>query len=181
MKRLLVLAAGLLLLAPGLRAQVTADLKVGYIDSQAILEQSPAAQAAAQQFDQEVADLRAEVDSMGQELEQMIQSYEAQQGTMSPENRAQREQAILEKRGEYQQRVQELQQQASQRQAELVQPVMDEISEVIEEIRAEGSYHLIFDVAAGSIISADPSLDITDEVLRRLRARSDTGDQPSGG
>ena len=47
---------------------------------------------------------------------------------------------------------------------------MDRISDVIEQIREEGNYALILDVAAGSIISADPSLDLTEEVIRRLQA-----------
>ena len=49
---------------------------------------------------------------------------------------------------------------------------MDEITAVIEELREEGSYALILDVAAGSIVSADPTLDVTEEVIRRL------GDRP---
>jgi Skp family chaperone for outer membrane proteins len=49
---------------------------------------------------------------------------------------------------------------------------MDKITAVIETMREEGNYALILDVAAGSIISADPSLDLTQEVLRRLQAAS---------
>ena len=54
---------------------------------------------------------------------------------------------------------------------------MDEISRVIEALRVEQSYHIIFDVAAGSIIAADPTLDITDEIVRRLQA---AGTAPGG-
>ena len=68
----------------------------------------------------------------------------------------------------------------SQRQAELVQPVMDLINQVIDAIRSEGDYALIFDVSAGSIIAADPSLDLTEEVIRRLRAQDLPSGPPSG-
>ena len=71
----------------------------------------------------------------------------------------------------------QIDQQAQVRQAELIQPVMDRITTVIEALREEGAYSLIFDVAAQGIISADPSLDLTQEVIRRLTA---TG-LPSGG
>jgi Skp family chaperone for outer membrane proteins len=40
---------------------------------------------------------------------------------------------------------------------------------VIEDVRREGNYALIFDTAAGAIITADPGLDLTDQVLERLR------------
>ena len=46
---------------------------------------------------------------------------------------------------------------------------MDRITEVIEAIREEGNYALILDVAAGSIISADPALDLTQQVITRLQ------------
>jgi Skp family chaperone for outer membrane proteins len=42
---------------------------------------------------------------------------------------------------------------------------------VIETLREEGQYSLILDVAAGSIISADSTLDLTPEVIRRLGAQ----------
>jgi Skp family chaperone for outer membrane proteins len=45
---------------------------------------------------------------------------------------------------------------------------MDRITVVIEALREEGQYSLILDVAAGSIISADSTLDLTPEVIRRL-------------
>ena len=63
---------------------------------------------------------------------------------------------------------------AGQRQQELVQPVMDRINEVIEEIREEGSYAIIFDVAGGGVVAADSALDLTQEVIRRLQASGET-------
>ncbi len=52
---------------------------------------------------------------------------------------------------------------------------MDQITAVIETLREEGQYSLILDVAAGSIISADSTLDLTDEVMRRLGESSEPG------
>jgi Skp family chaperone for outer membrane proteins len=43
------------------------------------------------------------------------------------------------------------------------------MSLVIEQVREEGSYALIFDTASRAIIAADPALDLTEEVLRRLQ------------
>ena len=34
----------------------------------------------------------------------------------------------------------------------------------------EGAYSLILDVAAGSIVSADPALDLTQQVISRLQS-----------
>jgi outer membrane protein len=93
---------------------------------------------------------------------------------LSPAAKTQRQEEIRQRQQEYQTRVEALESQAGQRQQQLVQPVMDRVNKVIEEIRAEGSYSFIFDVAGGSIIAADPRLDLTEEVLRRLRAAAGT-------
>lgn len=143
-------------------------LKIGYINSQQILAGSSEAAAAQQQFDREMQGYQAEVQQLEDEITGMQQRLEQQQLTLSPEARASREQQIQTKVTEYQTRTQQLQQLAEQRRAELIQPVMDRITVIIEGVREEGQYSLILDVAAGAIISADTTLDLTPEVIRRL-------------
>ena len=162
---------------PALAFAVTAaaaeaqTLKIGYINSQQILASSSEAAAAEQQFTQEMQTFQAEVQALEEEITGMQQRLQQQQLTLSPEARANREQQIQAKLQEYQTRTTELQQMADQRRAELVQPVMDRITVVIETLREEGQYSLILDVAAGSIISADSTLDLTPEIIRRLGAQ----------
>jgi outer membrane protein len=146
-------------------------LKIGYINSQQILASSTEAAAAEQQFTREMQTFQTEVQALEDEITGMQQRLQQQQLTLSPEARANREQQIQAKLQEYQTRTTELQQMADQRRAELVQPVMDRITVVIETLREEGQYSLILDVAAGSIISADSTLDLTPEVIRRLGAQ----------
>ncbi len=144
-------------------------LKIGYINSQQILQSAPGAAAANEAFQKDMAGYEAEAQRLQEELVGMQQDLERQQLTLSPEAKRNREQQIQQKAQSAQARMQQLDQLATQRREELIQPVMDRISEVIEQIREEGNYALILDVAAGSIISADPSLDLTDEVVRRLQ------------
>jgi len=181
MHRHILFAAGLFFAASATGIQAQSDgLKIGYIDSRVIMEQAPGAQEASQQFNQDMEQFRAEVEAMAEQLDSMITQYEQQRLTLSPEARQQREQTIQTRRQEYQQRVTQLDQMATQRQQELAQPIMDRINQVIETMRAEGSYHLIFDVAAGAIIAADPSLNLTDEVIRRLKADTTGASGPAG-
>lgn len=165
----LALAAGV---APA-RAQTApaAALKVGYINSAVLLEEAPGAKEASEQFDRELQGMYAEMERMSAELQELVESYQRQQMMLSAAAKTQREQEIQLKQQQAATRQQELETQAGQRQAELVEPITEAVNAVIEQIRAEGSYAFIFDVAAGSIIAADPSLDLTPEVLRRLRAQ----------
>jgi len=178
-KKFLMPVLLLLALAPALQAQT--QLKVGYIDSQAILNQDPAARQAQAQFEEDLARYRAEVDQIGQELQTLIGQYEQQEAMLSETAKANRQEEIRLKQTQYQQRISELEQQAGLRQAELVEPVMERINAVIEDIRADGSYSIIFDVAAQGIIAADPALDLTAEVVRRLQAGAATAGNPGRG
>ena len=159
------------LLAGSAEAQT---LRIGYLNSQQILASSPEATAAQQQFDQEMQRFQAEVQQLETEITGMQQRLEQQQLTLSPEAKASREQQLQAKVTEYQTRTTQLQQLADQRRNELIQPVMDRITVVIEALREEGQYSLILDVAAGSIISADSTLDLTSEVISRLGAAPET-------
>jgi outer membrane protein len=178
MKYLLPLLSILLLAS---RAQAQMTVRIGYIDSQQILNQDPSAQEAQQQFEADLARYRAEVDQIGQELQGLISRYEQQQSMLSEEAKSNRQEEIRLKQTQYQQRISELEQQAGARQAELVEPVMGRINAVIEDIRADGGYSMIFDVAAQGIIAADPALDLTAEVIRRLQAGAATAGNPGVG
>lgn len=158
-------ALALLLVAGAAEAQ---SLKIGYINSQEVLASAPGAEQAGQQFDAEMQQYQAEVAQLEDELNGMQQRLQQQQLTLSPEAKANREQQLQAAVAEYQQRTTQLQEVANTRRAELIQPVMDNITAVIELLREEGAYSLILDVAAGSIISADPALDLTPLVIERL-------------
>ncbi len=169
MKRTLFAAAGLVL-ALGMPREAVAQVKIGYINSQSILAETPGAREAQAQFDEDLQSFRSEVEEMATELETLVQQYEQQQALLSPSAKQQREANIRSKQQAYQERLAAIDQRAGQRQQELVQPMMDKINQAIEQIRAEDNYALIFDVTAGGVVAADPALDLTREVIRRLQA-----------
>jgi outer membrane protein len=166
----IAIAATAFMLALGSPQGVSAQAKIGYINSQSILAEAPGAKEAQTKFDSDMQAYRTEVQQMQTELETLVKQYETQQAMLSPSAKQQRETDIRTKQAAYQERLAAIDQRAGQRQQELVQPVMDKINQVIEQIRAEGTYALIFDVSAGGVVAADPGLDLTPEVIRRLKA-----------
>lgn len=144
--------------------------KVGYINSNTILQEAPGAKEARDQLEREMAQVRTRLQQMEDSLRLMREQYERQQLTLSPQAKQERQTAINQYFENYQRVFQDAQAQVSRRQEELLQPLMGRVNQVIDQIRREGDYALIFDVAAGAIIAADPALDLTNEVLRRLKA-----------
>jgi outer membrane protein len=163
-----LIALAFMLVPASVEAQT---LRIAYLNSQEVMSAAPGSAEAQAQFDAEMRGYQAEIEQLEEELRGLEQQYQQQQLTLSPEARQNREQQIQARIQQYQQRGTQLQEQAARRRAELVQPVMDEITEVIEELREQENYALILDVAAGSIVSADPALDVTEEVIRRLNSR----------
>ena len=153
-------------------------LKIGYIDVQQILAVAPGAEEASLQFDQEMQGYQSEITALEEEINGMQQRLQQQQLTLSPEAKANREQQLQAKLTEYQQRTTQLQELANQRRAALIQPVMDNINAAIEAVREEGSYSLILDLTAGSIVAADPALDVTQIVIEKLQ--TSVGAEPGG-
>jgi outer membrane protein len=168
-RHLLATFAILLVAAGSVRAQ-EAGLKIGFINSQLVLENDPQFIEAQEQFNQELEVIRQEVEAKEMALDSLIRGFEQQQLSMSPATRQERQAAIATTQGEYQQQVTQLQQQAERRQQEIVQPVMERINQVIEELRVEGQYTIILDIASGAILAADQGLDLTQELIRRLQS-----------
>jgi outer membrane protein len=162
-------AAGIALLA---RPAAGQGQKIGYIDSGHIISEAPGAKEAQATFEKDMARYKAELKSMEDSLKVLMSDYEAKQVMLSPDAKKTREEAIRQKQGAYQQRAAELEDQANRRQSELVEPIMTKLNKVLMDLRKEGNFAMIFDVAKGGVVAADSSFDLSGEVLTRLRAVS---------
>ncbi len=162
-----VVFSGILLTEGAAEAQ---SPRFGYINLQQILAEAPGTGDAQQTFEREMDSYRAELERLETELETLQDNFDRQQGTMTAAVREQRQAEMQQKFVVYQGRRMELEETAQRRQNELVGPIMTRILEVTELIRAEGNYAIIFDAAAGAMVTADRSLDLTAQVLQRMRA-----------
>jgi outer membrane protein len=149
---------------------------VVFLDSDRLGQQAPSLQEARQRMQSEMTRLESQAElalaPLQEEFQRMAQDFQQQQGMMTAERRQQQQQALAQKQQEIQRRGAEFEQQAAQKQNEILGPALERINQVIDQLRQERGYAFILDVAAGGVIAADPSLDITNEVLRRLNAQA---------
>ena len=151
-------------------AAAPANTRIGYVNSQRIMPQAPGFVDAQQTAETETEGVKAQVQKMSDSLDRMVQDYRKAQATLTPAQRAQREQAISGKQQEYQQRAAALEARAQQHQAELFQPIREQIGGIIEALRTEGGYAVILDVGNqfNVVVAVDTTLDLTDRVLAKL-------------
>ena len=66
----------------------------------------------------------------------------------------------------------DVQQELGLRQNELTMEITEMIGQIIEVVGEEGGYTLIFNAIQSGLVYIGPTLDITDEIIRRLNAMS---------
>lgn len=172
MKKLLsfvaVLAAATAAAAAPAQAQA-GGLKVGFVNSQRILAETPGLQSAQATLQRELPGFRAGVDSLEQRFNAAQQAFQQQQGSLTAQAREQRQNELAQQYQALQQRAQQAQERAAQRQEQLVGPVMQQINQAIEAVRREGGYTMVIDSSTGGILAVDPAADLTERVLARVR------------
>lgn len=151
-----------------------------FVNSQELLERAPGAAEAQRTWESQLQEYRREIQDLAGELDSLQRAYQRQESMLSEQARRQRQQEIVEKQREFRSRQMELEERAGQRQQELLRPILEEVREVLQDVREERGYRMVFDVAAAGVLSADPSLDITDLVLARMRARAGEGGGEGG-
>lgn len=167
MIRSIALAFTAVLLAAGTAAaQQAAPLRVAYVNTQAVLAQTPARATAETEFNRQFAPYRAEVARMDSTLQAMIAGFD--QNAPQPQ-RDTRAREIQERQTQYQQRMEAIEDTAAAVRQRLLQPIFTQLERALEEVRREGGFALIFDVGQGqTIVAADTTLDVTPRVITKM-------------
>lgn len=146
--------------------------KYALIDMDYILSQIPQYEMANEQLEQISHRWQAEVESKDAEAQQLYKQYQADQVFLTPEQKEERQNAILAK----EQEVQMLRTkyfgpdgELFQKRNSLVGHIQDDIYEAVKEIAEKNNFVMVIDRAsAESIIYASPKIDISKEVLKKM-------------
>ena len=151
-------------------ASAQGPTKIGYVDSRVILRDAPGAAEVTQTLQKELTSWRAQLAASEDSIKTMVTDFEKQSLVMSPDAKQKKQADILARQNSFQARYEELQQKATERQKELLTPIMDRVQAAITELRTAEGYAIIFDSATEAMVAADPTLDLTQKVLARLKA-----------
>jgi len=149
-----------------------AQQKIGYIDSQYILDRLPEYQTVQQKLDQVEQQWRSEIQEARDRVEELRQEYQARELLYTDEEREQRKQEITEARRE----VESLRQryfgpdgQLFSRQRELMRPIQERILAAVEEVATSEGYDYVLDQSGDVLFMfARDQYDLSDTVLREL-------------
>ena len=158
-----------LLFAIGMTANAQ---KFALIDMEYILKNIPAYQSATEELDQASRQWQSEVEKLGKEAKGLYDSYQASIKTLSDAQKSKKEEEIVAKEksaAELRRKYFGPEGELFKKREALMQPIQDEIYEAVKAISTQKGYDMVIDRASATgIIFANPRIDISDEILRKL-------------
>jgi len=165
MKRILIAIVALL---AGL-GPLSAQQKIGYIDSETIFSGIPAYVAAQNQLNALSDKYKAAIETELGKIETLYQNYQSSRSSMSANQRQNAENEIISK-----ERVVQEKQKIyfgedgimAKKAEELLKPIQQQVDAAIAQLAALGAYDMIIDVSAmQGVVYKNPDLDLSQQVL----------------
>lgn len=149
-----------------------AQLKIGYVNSNKVLEVYKEAIDVRKKLQELDAQWQREAKDMEKQVKDMQDQLEAQSLLLSEERKNEKQQEIQTLYMKYQQFLNEKwgqQGEGVKKEVEFIQPVYDKINKAIQKIGLELGYNYIFDVVAGNILYAsEDQPDLTEKLIEEL-------------
>jgi outer membrane protein len=146
--------------------------KIGYVDSEYILNKHPDYKKVQEEMSAIGAEWRKEAQSLTKEIQEMYNALKAEEVLLTEEMYEERTAQIREKEkaaNAFNNRVFGTNGQFYQKQAELLQPLQSKIFDAIERVSRKNNLAILFDKASGlSMIYTDPRHDYSDFVIEEL-------------
>jgi outer membrane protein len=170
MKRILVSS---LLLFAVFSCLSFAQVKIGYVDSDAIMDKLPDAQDARQKLDVLVQEWQGELNKIENTWKTKYDDYEKRKLIMTDQSRAELEAELvkLEKQiSDYREKKFGTNGEMFQKQDELMKPVQNKVFSAIKDVAQEEDYDYVFDRSGDILLLyAKDKYDITIKVLNKLK------------
>ncbi len=167
--RLSAYVIGVALIIPfGLSGQ----LKIGYIDSNRIMQEYEDVRDAQANLEKETRRLQVEYNTYIERLDSLNREFERQRLLLSNEKIREKEQeiqALYQTTQAFQQSKFGPEGELYRYQARLMAPLLETVDAAVKKIGAERSFDYIIDAAGGALVYALPSHDLTEDVIIELR------------
>lgn len=145
-----------------------AQSKIGFVNTERILRDSAPALRAQKKLEAEFAKRSAALQKSEQKLQDMQDELNKNALTLSGSQRREKEREFADMSRDLQRRRREFSEDLNQRKNEELANVIDEANRVIRQLAQKEHYDIIFQDA----VYASPRIDITDQVLKALAAKS---------
>ncbi len=164
------------MIAGAVMVPVQETMKLGFIDSQAVIGAYPGTADAQATFNTENSAWERQAQDMQAEVNQLNQELERQSMAMTEARRTQLTAELQTRYTDYQTFIDEVWGQTGRaylRNQELMAPIVEKVNALLEQVGQDEGWDYIFDAASGGLVYADSAYDLTPRVIELMG----TGDE----
>ena len=141
-----------------------AEGKIGFVNSQKILNEAPQAARAKKKIEKDFERRDQDLQRMAKQLQGLQESLDKNSVTMAESERRAKEREFGELNRDFQRKQREFREDLSQRQNEEMAAIFERVNEIIKQVAEAEKFDIIFQEA----VYASPRIDITDKVIKAL-------------
>ena len=158
------LLVALMIALPASYVAAADSVKIGYVNTQRIFRDAPAAVKAAKKIEAEFSRRDQELQGMAKQLQGMQETLEKNAVTMGEADRRAKEKELNELSREFQRKQREFREDLNLRQNEENAAIIEKANKAIKQLAESEKYDLIVQ----DVVWASPKLDITDKIIKAL-------------
>ena len=162
MNKLLISIAALTLAVAA--APALAETKIGFVNGQKVINESPQAAKAKKKLEKEFEKRDQDLQKLAKQLQGMQEGLEKNAVTMSEADRRNKEREFNDLNRDFQRKQREFREDLNLRQNEEMAGIYERVNKIIKQVAEAEKYDLI--IQEGVYVS--PKLDITDKVIKAL-------------
>jgi outer membrane protein len=163
-KFVLFFALGLLLGITNLKAQT---VKLGYVNSQELLQLMPEVSKADTALKVYAKSFQDQLDAMSKEYDKKVKEFQDSEKTMSDAVKEVKYKEIQQLQERMQSTNESAQEKVSTKRQELYKPLLEKADKAIKDVAKEKGYSYVFDASAGTLLFANDS----DNILPLVKAK----------
>ncbi|MES2502807.1 MAG: OmpH family outer membrane protein [Pseudomonadota bacterium] len=161
-----IVSASLFALVTSLSSNVVAaELKVGYVQVDKILQEAPQTAESGKKLEREFSPRSQELDRTQKQIRDIEASLDKEGVTLSESERRNKERDVSNLKIEFQRKQRELREDINLRKNEELSVLQDRINKAVQTVSETDGYDL---VVYGGVAYASKKIDITDKVLKLL-------------
>jgi len=179
-KKIIAVVAGLFFLcltSLGIAQQQVKSLKVGSVDIQKALNTCEAGKAAAAKLNRALEDAKKKYETQGQALQKEQETLERQSSVLDEQVFKDKVRDFQAKARDWDRFRKDIEPDIRQQHNEIVDKISKELIGITEQVGKEGGFTFVLERSLVPYI--DPTLDITDEVIRRYNQKSGAKTAPA--
>lgn len=143
---------------------VLAEFKLGFVNGQRVVNESPQAKKAKQKIEKEFEKRDQELQKLSKQLQSMQEGMEKNAVTMADSERRNREREFNDLNRDFQRKQRDFREELNLRQNEEMAAIFERANKIIRQIAEAEKYDLIVQEA----VYFSPRIDITDKVIKAL-------------